>query len=835
MHAVIVCGVGKFGADAARRIEREQPDAARYVVAEGSPIDARAVADRVLDAARRLLAHERMVVRRDVPGEDGLTELLVVVIASVGEPPVRAALADTVSSIETRLLGELRPMFEPHRTGHARNAILLPLLVMPHPTGHPEGTDMARTIREWVSRIQAQPSEQRCTPQIFLVEDVAEFSILSEHELQQNVRNFVTMLLGARGALRDRMTVLYGRNLSEPLATFACAVAELPRFALARWATNRVALELLDAVLDAKQESATLTELDALEGIELDKLDLGVDPGLRVRELLDRYFPAIESDAPPRWWESADVVRERYGPDAGDPSVDDFQPQPDPPRGFALERMRSIEDAWRRLQRLRFDDLVAQERAKLEEARDAMVARIRARIDRELWSRPSPEALRRTSELVDKLRRAIGIEIEQALAARDAIRPAVAPSFEGFRAAHDRLLDHARRKPDPAVLLLWMGLAVLGAIALGPTLLSALADGYGLGAGTFYEPLVREYASITSAALAMLVVGGWFGWHCDSRHRALVAAHAAMWRALDAAVNGESGSFGTSVLQYFASRLRLARCTARVEALLAVRAALDRDAESLELADRAARRARSLILEDQRKLGALGKDGRDSLTGLLAGRGETLVEPLVGPEAAASIERQMPPDSRQARISDTFRTLADREAWARRWREEGLFSSIDALRAAAELQARGAALWDPFAIGEDAEATAQRIAAFIRRQARSLHVALELSGPESSPNETHAFSRGIAIVPPAAFETVRRLLAEEGAAGRSILCEPGTESDRAYYLVVVTDVAIERVGSLRAPGGSGAASPAMPPPRFDVELPSERARGLGLDEETQKP
>src|SRR5690606_12083900 len=118
------------------------------------------------------------------------------------------------------------PIFEPFRTGTARNGVVVPLLAMPHPHGHREGPEIVGAVRSLVAALRARPASRRCTPQLWLVEDVAEFSILSEGELEQNVRNFVTLLLRAGPALARVQTLLHGTAPDAPLATFACAVAE---------------------------------------------------------------------------------------------------------------------------------------------------------------------------------------------------------------------------------------------------------------------------------------------------------------------------------------------------------------------------------------------------------------------------------------------------------------------------------------------------------------------------------------------------------------------------------------------------------------------------------
>ena len=91
---------------------------------------------------------------------------------------------------------------------------------------------------------------------------------------------------------------------------------------------------------------------------------------------------------------------------------------------------------------------------------------------------------------------------------------------------------------------------------------------------------------------------------------------------------------------------------------------------------------------------------------------------------------------------------------------------------------------------ESAEATAQALAAFARRQARSLKVALNVSGNDRG-GDAPAVPEGELIAPPRAYEATRRFLAEEGAGGRvRIAVHRGLDPDRAFYVVAIGDIAV---------------------------------------------
>lgn len=812
----ILVGIGTFGVEVARRLATEAAEELRRAVRPDRETDAwaeevrasglelvtaqgtessEALAARIAERARALLAHGRLSAARDAPGRDGPTRLHVLVIGHLGEERVRSRLRTDLAAMEAALLERLGPIFAGFRTGRRRNLVVLPLLAMPHPHADRSGEQVASTLRGLTEAVAATPARERAVPQVYAIEDVAEFSVLSEPELAQCVRNFATFLLHAVGEFEDAESILYGRDQREPLATFACSVAELPRTRLRRYGVGRVALELLDAIDEAPIRDASVQRLDVLERVELAALDGEDESEGDVRSILERYAPVVERDPEPRWWTRSETLRDRYGPDPGDASSNEAQPPPEPPVGWALARMETIEAGWRLLQRRRFDDLIARERRQIEETRDALVGRIRGTVDETLWAEPRPEAFRQAAALVDIITRETDERLENAVAERDAVRPPPAPSFDQFRDAHAAFLDACRRKPDLGRMLFFGALFVAAFVAFGPTLLGALADATGAQPTDWHEPLLRKHAGWTAAGLGLLYASVTLGVRFRSGVRAVREAFHAMFAALEDTVAGATGS----LLDYFTSRLRLARNVARVEALLSVQGTLTRDRERLTLLDRAVRRARSRLLDEQRALG-VRRDaaGNERLSGLLGTENETLVEALTPPEAEQALKEALPSISKRARIEDVLQTLAREHGYAKRWREEVPFTDIDALRRACAPHAETIAEWDPFASPEMSEATAAQIARFVRRQARSLRVALEYAGHETNdPTGISTFARGDVIVPPAAYEGVKRQLQDEGAAGRALVpVHRGVEADRAYYLVASGDIDLRAVPTL---------------------------------------
>ncbi|MEZ4338196.1 MAG: hypothetical protein R3B82_16365 [Sandaracinaceae bacterium] len=799
----ILVGLGGFGAKVVARVMRERADSLggvdddaplRPIVVERG-LRADAIGERVLDDAKALLAHGRMVRARDKRSAEGLTRLHVFVVAHLGEAEVRAQLGAVLGAIEARLLGELSPIFEPFRVGAERNLVVLPLCAMPHPGGFERGDDVVEAVSALADKIAATPPRERAVPQLFVIEDVAEFSVLGEAELEQCVRNFLTLLLYSLSAVSRIAPLLYGDAPGAPLATFVCAVSEIPRRGLTRYATDSVALEVVDAVIaETKEQGADLVDIDALEEVELAVFDEPRDADRDVLELLGRYAPAVSRDDEPPWWERGETTRARYGPDPGDPSLDTPQPAPDPPVGWALARMREIEKTWTLLQRRRFDDLISGERERIAGERDAVLEGIARRVDDALFADPAPVAFRRAGVLVERMERAVSLRLEDAIRDRDAALPVSPPSFEAFRDAHATVMDAARRKPDLARMILWGALFVAAMVLFLPLGLRALADALSIAESQWQSPWLRERAWLTTLLGAGTGTFVYLFLRYRRAHLELGEAFHAMFDALENTVTG----MRDSVLEYFASRLRLAREVARVEALLAVRSAVLGDRERLTLVDRAARRARGDLLEALRQVGVeRRRDGRLDPSGLFGQGEEALIESLLPPESGRFLEHLLPIEERDARVRDVLFALARDQRYRQRWREEVPFTSMRALRDAAWTHAEPAATWDPLEMPESAEATAAALAAFARRQARSLKVALNVSGHDVGRGASPVLE-GELIAPPRAYEATKRHLAEEGAGGRArIPLHRGLDPDRAFYVAAIGDIASGAVASLR--------------------------------------
>ena len=842
------------GADDRQNHERPtDPDLAQWaeelrlagmelVTSEHARESSATVAAKVADRARALLDHTRLVSLRDRP-EAGPTRLHVLVLAHLGEAAVRESLGDVLAAISAELLVRYEPLFRSHRKHDERALLVLPLLCMPHPGEALQRDEVGSALRALTERISGMAPNRRAVAQLYVLEDVAELSVLGDAEQEACVRNFATLLMRSVNALPDPRALLYGNQPDEPIATFVCATAELPRRALVRYAEARVALDLIAAVLDAERIPLEEARLDAIEGVELARLQTPDTTEHDVRALLERYVENPEPDPEPTYFEPSEATRAHYGPDTGDAASDRAQPPADPPVGWALERMREVEHAWRLLQRRRFDDLVARERRSIEAVRDELLVSLRQKVDRILFDPPRPEAFREADVWLEVLERDVAERLEEAVRVRDEVAPPPAPSFDRLREAHAVLLDAARAKPDIGRMLAYGSAFVALFATLGPSLLQALRRV--TSPPRWLLPWLGERSLWTATAVGILTALVLLLPRYRKARLTVRDRYRDTWHTLSTTLQGARGS----VLDYFASRLRLARQVARVEAHLALADSIARDRKRLALIDRAVRHAQSRFADELRRLGVHraahrgppsfvgGRD--DDLTELLAGgdlHRSALVEPLVGAEGARAIAHALPVDQRQTRNIDVLRTLVRDRNWAHAWRREVLFADVRGLAAACRPHAAPIAQWDPFEASKSADDAADAIAAFIRRQARCLGVALRFAH-HLDPTGVSEIVRGEAIVPAEAYEPVRQRLEAHGAAGRArIPIHRGLERDRAYYLVAAADLHVDAVDGASRPPGTKADPRAMVPPLFEVEhLREDRDNVSDRDEEPSSP
>jgi len=809
----IVVGLGALGGEAlARLTELRSVAPVRLdeldVDLEGEAANERAEngADAILTAMAPLLEHRSVMARSN----GGPTDLPVILLGSLAEPSVRAVLPPLLAAIDRRLSERLGPLFG-GRAAAGGHVALLPILILPRTETLDGGAQQAiATLREVVRYARRPEAPIETIARVLVIEDVGARSVLGRDEQVSLLRNAALFIAEARtdpetAPLTDAL-LRHDRG-APPLGTLAVATAELPRARLGQWARAHVGVELLDAVLEARAPAASTSSADAIESIDLDSLDQGEDALHLVREaLLERYLPSITPDAPPRVLERSQTLRARWGPDHADASVGSPVVAPEIPVGFALKWTRTIEEAWVRFQRTRFDDLVATERARLEEARVTVSSRAKERIDSELvasaGATPGADALRRAQATTDLLRRAVGERQRDAIAERDAMRPHAPPSFERFHDAHARFLDSLRARADVDRTVLFGVLSWLTVVLLGPTLLAALADALAIDPAGDLSRWLRDDGTLTSAISGGLILSAFLGSKIRAAHAASVEAHEQMWKVLGETIDSVES---TSVLSYFASRLRLAREAARAEALLSVRGALDRDADRLRLADRAAKRTRSelasRVLSSSSGPGVAQaaprrqEDLARAAERALRGEPLALETTLVGEGAGEAIARLLPATARDTRIADVLRRLAENERWSTRWREEVPFASIEALERATEPHAEPVASWDALEGAEAAEASFDAIAAFIRKHAETLRAPLAIRerGAGARP-----FGEGTAFVPLAAIGALRARL-NSGAAGRSVGCERGPGRDRAFYAVAELDLDEDDLVALSAP------------------------------------
>jgi len=651
----------------------------------------RLLAGEVVGRLQRMLAHRGVdqARAREARGQESAqaTKVLVVLLADLGEEAVREAVGPTLDSLEDLAAERLRPIFASHRHGWQRNLVILPVLSTPHVPSAGGGKQIAARLRELYRQVQAKPVERRSVPQLYLLENVTDLSVLEEPDVDALLENFCLFISegvarcgkntadspGALGFGAETLEhVLRGAQPEHPLGTFSVARTETGGHDLQEYLRCTLALQVLRRVRDAPvapEGSAGAQEVRADVAAALER-PAPVDIHARVREIVSQA--RLEPRDPPPWHRFRREVLQYYGPDEGDPTIEEDRPTGED-QGWLRGAVDRIRASWRELISRGFDELNEEFQLAVADWESDRVGgpgvrdRLRKQLDEALLpasgDRPTAasyrEARQRTAYIVGELEDQLG----RAVTHRDRCEIELEPSFSPLRRAHGELLRAARAVPP-----LWpLGLAWLlfcGALTalLGPPL-RAWGLYKGFADGTVKHWLTVAHPHVSVGLLAGLALAGVGIYVFMRRYQPAREAHAALWDAADEVVLGQR----RSLLSYFRGRLEYAWQLARVGVLNRTLRGLERDLARLREIDRAMEGA---IDRYHERLAAIGvvrsHDGEDDPTALFSELRSPLVWPLLDPaQVAAYIKREARADA-----DKTLSLAEEQHGIYSRWRQQ---------------------------------------------------------------------------------------------------------------------------------------------------------------------
>lgn len=687
----------------------------------------------------------------------GPTQTLVVLIADIGESSVREALGPTMLALEDLAGERLKPVFSPEATisDKAKNLVVLPALFSPHVRTVGDGQEIVQSVEKLYNQVRGRARDRRTVPALYLLEHVTSFSILESADADAMLENFCLFAvegLGAAGEDADRQLtkgntpggslrgrLLYNTNADLPLGTFSVARAESAATSIREYLRCHVALRLLKAVKDADPTETAARGRARAELLEAVDRPFPTDVQDQVRKRIEPLLGAREE--PPGWRTFKEKIVAEYGPDRGNPVIDDDKPQGED-EGWLRAKADAVLSGWRGLLAGGFDDLVDQFRtqARQWEVGDSNKVgvrdRIRATIDDVLAPRvlddrqPTVLSYRDACQHATRIVEGLKGKCSLAVAERDRCLIEDDPSLSPLREAHASLLSATRAIPAFKTLAIGASLfAAAVASLLGPAL-HFLGAHAGLEPGGIADFLFVQHPYPTAAVLAALVCALVAALVFYNRYRIAKERLGQLWDTLAALVLGPH----RSVLSFFLGRLQHAWHVGWVGALNRTCEAAERDLAHLRDIDRALLGAIDRYKNRLAALGVVRKfDGTDDVSGFLPEMRRPLVWSLVDAKTAADFvqNRSISGADLDGVLSSTERNVA----YYSRWREESPFLDDEPLdRALNETIVEDALSDRVYSVPEFRDDVVRNLLDFARIHRRSLPLGLQLPKGSGEPD-----------------------------------------------------------------------------------------------------
>lgn len=501
------------------------------------------------------------------------TTVLVLLVASAEEQPVREVLQPLLESFEDLVMRELGPIFGGHRDALRRNLSLLPVLTIPYVPAAPEGASIAGAIAGIYRLLESRPA--RLIPTLYLLQRVTDLSVLEAEDvvvLLQSFCLFVAEALASCGQaptapsggesshkdvlphLDETLNHVLGQvNVRWPLATAVVARAEPRGERMREFARCTLALRVIRAIRD------TTAEVEGIEG--RDEVAAKVLEGLLadVQSSADtaathQVKPYVPAGIPiPRWHALKEEVEAAAGPH---PDPASAEPAQCPLLTPWLHRYRKQwADANARLfEAGALDGLMEESQARMGQWEGGATGmggvrdRIQRIVDETLGIARSGEAplspsfLRQAAQRAAVLLGILRTELGRMLAARDGVADACPPSIEAVEDAHAALLEATRNLPSVRPLGVGAAVAVLLLTGIIGSSLPGLATVFALAEGTALRWLFTEAPFTTALVTAFLVVAFVVGRLFSRRHSAALRALRSLNETAEGAFLGQTGS-----------------------------------------------------------------------------------------------------------------------------------------------------------------------------------------------------------------------------------------------------------------------------------------------------
>ena len=300
--------------------------------------------------------------------------------------------------------------------------------------------------------------------QVFVLDDVTDTSVLSSAEVEENIRNFLELMLysGLRNASdsdehellpagRDWFHRVEPGERNSRLSTFSCAALDIPVFRLHRYCAQKAVLEGLrilkarpegydeDPVQVARRREDMSEAQASIRSLSVEPVTRQLAQDLGTKVQLDQVATEDDEEDEPEavpLLASNEFLIQSLGPDRLD-----------------SDRKR-VKGLWRHYQRWGMDQRVRSAAGKAYELADEIGTLLRQSIDI-ILDQKKPGMHWRAIEEVESQIREVQSGYEEALVQRDAVQLSPHPDLQPLNRANEEIVEAVEARPDPERMQFW--------------------------------------------------------------------------------------------------------------------------------------------------------------------------------------------------------------------------------------------------------------------------------------------------------------------------------------------------------------------------------------------
>ncbi len=641
------------------------------------------------EETRHLVSFEHLKSYRKRPTRQP-PRLSVFVVGDVKEPFTRRTLQPVLKALHQELIRAYGPIFDTSREGFDRALAITPIVWTPHPADAFGGDQPEANLIEEAAIlesvhglrrfIEALPSNQRCTPQLFINSRVTDSAVLSIDDAIAQTRDFLSLQirneLGKDIWLRQSAAGFHANDL---FSTFSCVQIQFPAERAREYLANRLARAALARLRSPGREGEADFDEEELIEVSPPPEDLLDPPRQRLRSKTRATADRLTSAVDDRLYVDASTTMNALR--------SSFDPE------FEERLYREVHDAWITLTRNRgaMDSMVNDLRRSTAQHLETTVEQSRRGADRLIEDHAARGCLKSAQSGFRRLHDRSRTMLEESEALRrdsqDLCLRHKIPDPNPIARARNGVVTAAEQKPDRLPMLLGLVLWAAMAPVLGAPISHAVARAFDLQDSINpVEILLGPLGFVVGGLLIFFPAYLLLRSHMNKQVNAVRDAIRSLSDAVRDVVEGsDSGLFSSSpsIRSFISARLKLT-------AALAGRNFADRIHDRVARDNRLAFRLFQSIDVQQRRLRqraeALGVRPRaieedagavDDDVRAIFDTGKRSTHSLLGPEHMVDFYRTHYPNDQD--LDATIPELLASAGGFGRWREEAVLSDTERL------------------------------------------------------------------------------------------------------------------------------------------------------------